>query len=160
MAETTIRDLIERLEEAAQEHGDDTPIRIAEQPSYPLQNYISDDLRFWRGVIYLKHSSQVGGYTYDDKTVPNNSPYLPKHIFGDPPEERCDCCQSYNVVGTVAFGPNNEHAPICEKCLVEEVADEIVKTYRGDLPIQIVMDRRAAAKTEAKNLVENLLEGV
>jgi hypothetical protein len=32
----TIRELIEALEDLASEHGDETPVRIAYQPSYPL----------------------------------------------------------------------------------------------------------------------------
>jgi hypothetical protein len=147
VSETTIRDLIERLEEAAQEHGDDTPIRIAEQPTYPLQNYIDDDLRFWKGVLYIKHGSQVGGYSYDDATVPNNSPYLPKHIFGDPPEEVCESCQSYNVVGTVALGGDQDRESVCEHCLITRVPEEVVETYVGDLPMQRIMDLRRRAGT-------------
>jgi hypothetical protein len=140
--ETTVRDLIERLEEVAQEHGDDTPIRIAEQPTYPLQNYIDDDIRFWKGVLYLKHANQVGGYSSGE--VLNDSPYLPRHIFGDPPEEQCDNCGSYAVVGTVLLGGQADREYICSNCLRSEVPTSVAETYEGDLPLQMVMDGRAA----------------
>lgn len=148
MRETTIRQLIDALEEAAGEHGDDTPVRLAHQPHYPLQYYISDEPRFWKGVLYIKESDQVGGYTYDNGTVPNNSPYLPRHIFGDPPEEQCDNCGSYAVVGTVALGGQADREYICHNCLIGQVPQSVAETYEGDLPLQVVMEAIAAA-TEA-----------
>lgn len=147
MAETTVRELIERLEELAETYGDGTPVRIAEQPSYPLQNYIDDDIRPWQGVLYLKCGNQVGGYSYDDDTTPNNSPYLPKHIFGDPPEEACGNCESLDVVGTVLLGSGQDRESVCENCLVMEVPTEVAESYRGDLPLSRVMDLRTRANT-------------
>jgi hypothetical protein len=144
VADRTIRELIDSLEEVAAEHGDDLPIRIATQPSYPLQSTVDDDVRVWRGVAYLKEGHQIGGYTYDTDVL-NNSPYLPKHIFGDPPEDRCENCESYDVVGTVRLGRGSDRDCICRACLVNEVPTEVAETYEGDLPLAEVMAQRAAA---------------
>jgi hypothetical protein len=37
-----IRELIDVLEEIAQEHGDELPVRFASQPSYPLAHSIAN----------------------------------------------------------------------------------------------------------------------
>lgn len=145
--ETTVRELIERLEEVAQEHGDDTPIRIAEQPSYPLQNYIDDDIRFWKGVLYIKHANQVGGYS--STKVLNDSPYLPKHIFGDPPDEQCDNCGSYAVIGTVELTEGSDREYICQDCIVSQVPQSVAETYEGDFPMQLIMDQRSRSPEAA-----------
>lgn len=38
----TLRDLIEQLEDIAEEHGDDTCVRLAMQPSWPFEYSIGD----------------------------------------------------------------------------------------------------------------------
>lgn len=144
--EMTVRQFIDLLEEAAAEGGDDLPIRLATQPTYPLQSYLDNEVRHWRGVLYIKEANQVGGYPSDG--VPNNSPYLPKHIFGDPPEDRCENCDSYNVVGTVLLGGGQDRESLCQECLVNEVPQGVAESYQGDLTMQRVMDLRASATAD------------
>lgn len=54
---TTIRELIEALEEAAADMGDDATVRVAVQPNYPLSARVSaltagedDDPTLWLAV--------------------------------------------------------------------------------------------------------------
>ena len=74
-----IRDLIEQLENLAEEHGDETDVRIAHQPSWPFEYEINSveavDLNADSGhpdeghedseepdalVVYLAEGSQLG----------------------------------------------------------------------------------------------------
>jgi hypothetical protein len=74
----TIRELIDELEDLAEEHGDETDVRLAQQPSWPFEYSIGkveavlvggddeeedeasvpDDLR--AGVIYIAEGRQLG----------------------------------------------------------------------------------------------------
>lgn len=76
----TIRELIEALEDAAAEHGEDTPVRIAYQPSYPLAARVravtalerDDDNPDAGAVLWLAASD----------TVPSSeSPYAPRDAW-------------------------------------------------------------------------------
>jgi hypothetical protein len=94
---TTIRELIDALEEAAEMYGDDTQILAAHQPNYPLAETISgiavlnadddednesDDIRdintdnavAW--VVLSGHPSEYGDWKH-------TSPYAPRGAFGD-----------------------------------------------------------------------------
>jgi hypothetical protein len=71
-----LRDMIEGLD-------DDMEIRIATQPSWPLQMHIDRDVRVVAHVAYIKECGQV----YD-------APYCPSGVFGDPidDDEFCRMC--------------------------------------------------------------------
>ncbi len=56
----TINELIEILEDAAMQIGGDAKVRLATQPSYPLEHRISDRTAVADDVLYLAESGQVG----------------------------------------------------------------------------------------------------
>lgn len=68
----TLVELIEALEEMAEQYGEDTPVRFASQPSWPFEYDITavqvtepDDNEEWvvedaGPVIYLVEGSQLG----------------------------------------------------------------------------------------------------
>lgn len=63
----SIRDLIEELEEIAQRHDDNLIVRLAMQPSWPLEYSIGDVVEPARknrsqdpGIVYLGEGDQIG----------------------------------------------------------------------------------------------------
>lgn len=60
---------------------DDAEVRLATQPSYPMQSHIDDDVRIVKGIVYLRESSQV----YD-------APYAPGAVYGAPSYDDEDTC--------------------------------------------------------------------
>ena len=101
MADLTVGQLRELLEA----YDEDLPVRLAHQPSYPLQYHISDEVREWQGVVYIIERDQV----YD-------RPYLPKWLLNGG-EEPCATCESSrrHVVADVTH--DGETNPICQSCL-------------------------------------------
>ena len=55
-----ISELIEILEEAAMQIGDDAEVRLATQPNWPFEHRISDRTAVADGALYLAESGQVG----------------------------------------------------------------------------------------------------
>lgn len=113
----TVGQLIEYLGDVDPE----TPIRLAFQPSWPLQYHISDDIRVVRGTCYLAE----GGQVYD-------TPYAPRAVFGEGgPEDACSNCERTNPTGTVQAGPNPERDRefICAECL-KDVGADVRETFR------------------------------
>lgn len=71
MREPTLRDVIDRLQELAEEYGDGLPVRLAHQPNYPLEYTIGRDVETSivalesrhaddQNVVYIGEGSQVG----------------------------------------------------------------------------------------------------
>lgn len=111
----TVGQLIEYLGDVDPE----TPIRLAFQPSWPLQYHISDDIRIVRGTCYLAE----GGQVYD-------TPYAPRAVFGEAEEEACAGCERTCPIGTVKSGPrDSDRELICRDCL-EEVAADVRPTFK------------------------------
>lgn len=64
-----IRDLIDSLEALAEEHGDETDVRLAHQPSWPFEHAIGQIVAVGLddeaeedqpAVVYIGESSQIG----------------------------------------------------------------------------------------------------
>jgi hypothetical protein len=99
-----LRELLEGLD-------DDTIIRVATQPSYPLQLVIDDEIRRVGTVAYLRASD----HPYSD------SPYAPRAAFGDDDltdELRCAYCDEPTglVVDEGDDTPDELPEPICRSC--------------------------------------------
>lgn len=69
MAGWTIRELIDELEELAEEHGDDCEVRIAHQPSWPFEYGIGevvadvsedDEEEPGSAIVYIAEKDQIG----------------------------------------------------------------------------------------------------
>jgi hypothetical protein len=89
----TVAELIAELQEFADQYGEDSPVRVASQPSYPLANAVTgvthfavdgtdtpenddedtDDPR--RHTVWITVDG-VGGYD-------GESPYAPRWVFGE-----------------------------------------------------------------------------
>jgi hypothetical protein len=94
----TVNDLITALEELAEAGHGDAEVRMAQQPSWPLQNHVSSDIavrhpKNGEGAlcVYLLDAGQV----YD-------APYAPAGIFKGrleeaPLEPYCPECERTNV---------------------------------------------------------------
>lgn len=109
-----------QLRTLLEDYEEDLPIRFAEQPSYPLQYHL-EDLRLFRGVLYLRE----GGQVYDN-------PYLPRSVFTEDAEP-CTNCGSASTVGTVRPDPRrSDREEICRECL-GSCPTEVFETYDGPL---------------------------
>jgi hypothetical protein len=106
-----------QLKDYLESFDEGLPIRIATQPTYPLQSHLEDFLKLHRGVVYLLEAGQV----YD-------RPYMPKSLWDEDEVEACDNCQSTSVIGTVASDDSGERYPICEDCLRDEVPPSVAQT--------------------------------
>jgi hypothetical protein len=103
-----LREMLEGLD-------DDIIIRVATQPSYPLQLVIDDEVRRVGTVAYLRASD----HPYSD------SPYAPKAAFGDVDlvgELRCDFCDEETLLVVAdddeqaPANPDELPRPICRSC--------------------------------------------
>src|SRR6476619_2370499 len=96
----TVGQLIEYLGDL----DEDTPVRLAFQPSWPLQYHVSGDIRVVRGICYLAE----GGQVYD-------SPYAPRAVFGEgEPDDECANCERTAVEFVVENGRETEF--LCRTC--------------------------------------------
>jgi hypothetical protein len=76
---------IGELRQALELLDDDMEIRLATQPSYPLQSYLDEEVRVVGGIAYLRESGQV----YD-------APYAPAAVYGDPIGD-CPSCGEHDT---------------------------------------------------------------
>lgn len=82
MSVKTVRELIDYLEEIAEDHGDDTVVRVAFQPSYPLAAHLAcvtaiegdESNPTAKPVVWLAATS---GVDYDER------PYAPADAWGN-----------------------------------------------------------------------------
>lgn len=81
---------IGELRQALELLDGDMEIRLATQPSWPLQSHLDEEVRVVKGIAYLRESGQV----YD-------APYAPAAVYGD-------------------YGPDSEDCFLCERPLDED----------------------------------------
>jgi|SRR5262245_13867644 len=107
-----LRDLLDAL-------PDDMPIRVAEQPSYPLALAIEPRIRRYQGAAYLLAPE----HPY------NVNPYLPKRLFDDDDDDEdgelsCDECGGPTSYVT----DDDERMPACTRCAAA-AGVEIISQY-------------------------------
>ena len=138
-----------QLRELLADLEDETPIRLAFQPSWPLQYHLDDDIRLVRGVAYIREGGQV-----------YSNPYAPRSVFGEPEPEECANCGEADVVGTVRPAPSTDRELVCRRCLTCEVPPSVFETYQGPLPIATLEAERAASPELAQTLGQLAMEEV
>lgn len=107
-----------QLREYLSDVDDSTPVRLAFQPSWPLQYHVSEDIRVVRGICYLAE----GGQVYDQ-------PYAPKAVFGEgEPEDACSNCDRTAVEFVVENGQETEF--LCSACYDNEVPEDVRENAR------------------------------
>jgi hypothetical protein len=108
MRDITVGQLREMLEDLP----DDMPIRVVEQPSYPLQLSIWDSVARRQGVAYLR----ISEHPY------NASPYMPKAIFEEDDDNTgddlpCEIC--HEPTGYVVDDAEDP-TPCCTRCAARD----------------------------------------
>ena len=107
MRDITVGDLMTLLEELPE----DMPIRLAHQPTYPLQFMLVERVRRYKGVAYLLEGDHPR----------EGSPYLPKSLWDEGDDDTgdlvCDGCEEPTSYVTDASNDDvDEGMPICTRC--------------------------------------------